>query len=199
MGRKREIQHIEQIITNKTVIIDYMRSECRAVAYNTVLLLAFGKETPDYELRLFALCSDLYYLSRLVYAGKSGISKPGSERYIKGLFEPHAETKDEIRSILEYWSRPSGVSFELSSKSLDVLFIKLTILEKIWARFLSSRYEQAYIEEFAYAFEYVLSDTDGKIAEPEYKNEFSLFPSNYENFDYTEGIAELFLTVSKGY
>ena len=113
MGRKKEILHIEQIITNKTVIIDYMRSECRAVAYNTVLLLAFGKETPDYELRLFALCSDLYYLSRLVYAGKLGISKLGSERYIKGLFESHAETKDEIRSILEYWSRPSGVSFEL--------------------------------------------------------------------------------------
>ena len=51
--------------------------------------------------------------------------------------------------------------------------------------------EQIYIPEIAYEMEYVMRNGD-RLSVPKYNNEYSMFPDNYKDFNYTEEIAEYF-------
>ena len=75
-------------------------------------------------------------------------------------------------------------------------FVFARILKELWCRFLSYLYEQAYISEYAYALEYVVNHAD--LPFPEY-GEWGFFPTNYPDFDYTEGISEYYENISHGY
>ena len=75
-------------------------------------------------------------------------------------------------------------------------FVFARILKELWCRFLSYLYEQAYIPEYAYALEYVVNHAD--LPFPEY-GEWGFFPTNYPDFDYTEGISEYYENISHGY
>ena len=46
--------------------------------------------------------------------------------------------------------------------------------------------EQAFVSEYAYAIEYVIRH-NGNLPKPEIK---WMFPTNYEDYNYTEGIAK---------
>ena len=110
------------------------------------------------------------------------------------LFDPLAETKEEIFRLLEHWNRkipedPVPCSIETTGQ----VYQKMEILKDLWCTFLSCTNEQAYIPEYAYAFEYAFKH--GEILKmPKYPGKWCLFPQNYRNFDYTEGIARYFDT-----
>ena len=188
--------HHGQILTTKKAIIHHIWEIAFAVSKNTVLLIAMGKDAPDYHLRLYSVCARLYYLSKLVYRGKSGIMKLSSESYEKGLFEGITETKEEVARILEnYNSRLKG-SIAVTDQLTDYTYHCLQLVKALWCTFIACEVEQAYIPEYAYAFEYVIKHK-GDLPMPEY-NSLRFFPSNYKDFSCTTGIAAYFKDIMEG-
>ena len=96
-----ELGHVGQIVTTRKTINEFIRDIQSPVTYNTVYLISKGLKGDYDQLKLYSVCSRLYYLSKLVYVGKTGIVKLGAEKYRKSIFEPHAETVEEVRYILE--------------------------------------------------------------------------------------------------
>ncbi len=194
---KNEVPHYGQIITTRKMIIEYMRDMRHSIVYNTVILLALGQRMRFYKLRLYDVCSKLQFLSRLVYEKKDGIGKLEEGKYLHELFDEHAETPEEILSVLEYWDEACGINIALSKADIKEIFAKLQIIEKLWGRFMSCKYELPFIGEFAYAFEYVYDNGGWIVPIPEYSDEYTLFPCNYKCFNYWTGISEFFLDISE--
>ena len=193
---KTQLPHFGQLLTTKRAIVDYIRNIDHAVSKNTVLLIAMGEDTPDYHLRLYSVCARLYYLSRLVYRGKNGIAKLSAKRYKKELFEGCTETKDEVADILRSYHNSLICGMEITEQLVDFTYQCLQLIKALWCTFIACIIEQAYIPEFAYAFDYVIKHK-GNLPMPEYHNSL-FFPSNYEDFNYTDGIAAYFEEIMEG-
>lgn len=185
-----------QILTNKKTILYHIREIDNAVSRNTVLLTAMGAYTPDYYLRLYSVCARLYYLSKLVYRGKNGIVKLTAERYEKELFEGMTETKEEVAAILVCYKNSLKCSIEITAQLVDYTYHCLQLVKVLWCTFIACSSEQAYIPEFAYAFEYVIKHK-GNLPMPEYRRSF-FFPKNYRDFNFTEDIAAYFDEIMEG-
>ncbi len=186
-----ELGHAGQIVTTRKTINVFIRDIQSSVSYNTVCLISEGLKGDYDRLKLYSVCARLYYLSKLVYVGKAGIVKLEPNKYRTEIFEPHAETVEEIRHILE--KRKKGALKEIIHVDDHIVqvFRCLEIIEKIWCRSMVCVCEQIYIPELAYAFEYVVK-RKGELPEPEFQGEWSMFPQNYKDYNYTEGIAEYF-------
>ena len=182
------LPHYGQILTTKKTILSFIDEIDMSVTDNTVYLLTYGLNSQEDYLKLYATCSRLYYLSKLVYLSKNGIRKLEMERYIKGLFEARAETPEEILHIMNLQKLESICAYS----KLDVIkvFEKLKKLQQLWCHSISCVCEQIHIPELAYAFDFVLRHDDCPM--PEFRSEWSLFPDNLENYNYTEGIAVYF-------
>ena len=182
------LPHPGQILTTKKTILSFINDIDMSVTDNTVYLLTYGLNSQEDYLRLYATCARLYYLSKLVYLGKDGVRKLEMERYIKELFEARAETPDEILHIMNLQKSESISAY--SKQDAIKVFEKLQKLQPLWCHSISCVWEQIYIPELAYAFDYVLRHDDCPM--PEFKSEWSLFPDNIENYNYTEDIAAYF-------
>lgn len=187
--------HGGQIITTRRTILDFIRDIQSPVSYTTVYLISEGISGREHYLRLYSVCSRLYYLSRLVYKGADGIKKLNAEQYRIKIFGPHLETREEIVYILKLMYETGEQTMEIMDDShVDQVFQCLDILEKLWSRGISCVHEQISIPELAYDFDYVVKHR-GVLPEPEFQWDWSLFPWNYESFNYTEGIAEAFAVI----
>lgn len=182
------LPHPGQILTTKKTILSFINDIDMSVTDNTVYLLTYGLNSQEDYLRLYATCARLYYLSKLVYLGKDGVRKLEMERYIKELFEARAETPDEILHIMNLHKSESISAY--SKQDAIKVFEKLQKLQPLWCHSIACIWEQIYIPELAYAFDYVLRHDDCPM--PEFNSRWSLFPDNYEKYNYTEGIATYF-------
>jgi hypothetical protein len=190
-----ELPHAGQILTTRKTIVNFMNDIKLPVTNNTIHLLTYGLKTKDDYLRLYATCARLYYLSKLVCRGKDGICKLNQEQYRKKLFDGFVETVDEVRHIMDRQKRDPKQ--EMPMRNARMVFKNLQILETLWCRGISCLWEQIYIPELAYFLEYVLRNGE-VIPIPQYDNEWSLFPANYENFEYTKDIAGYFDETMEG-
>ncbi len=192
------LPHDGQILTTKSTIDEFMSGCNHALAMNMVYLLATGLDDEEQRLRLYYVCARLFYLSRLVYFDGTKIEKLPYAAYEKGLFEPYTENKEEMQWLLEYWNKiHEDRKVQLTEQFIDETWDSFVNLKNLWCRFLACRTEQAYISEFGYALEYVIRHK-GHLPMPEYTSECSLFPNNYKDFQYDEGIAEYFEHIMDG-
>ncbi len=183
--------HCGQIVSSRKAIISFIRDIDTSVTFNAVYLLSSGLNAQDDYLRLFATCLRLYYLSRLIYKGKSGIYRKLLEnQYIEYLFDSYAESPEEVLNIMINHNGDRCASMN----EADSIHKNLMVLKNLWCRAIACVDEQIYIPELAYEFDYVLKNT-GRLPAPEYESRYSFFPVNYVDFDYTEGIAEYFENV----
>lgn len=61
-------------------------------------MIAYGREHPDYKMRLAVYAWQIYTLFRYVYVGKNGeYKKLSAERYARELFLDDAESPEELR------------------------------------------------------------------------------------------------------
>ena len=181
---------IGQIVTTRRTIMEFIWDIQGPVTNNTVYLISKGLVGEWDYLRLLSVCARLYYLSKLVYRDKAGVKKLSAAQYRKQIFEPHAETQDEINAILHKMYKEHSDE-RLNDDNTDLVGRCLMIIEKLWCTSIACAYEQIYIPELAYAFEYVVKRR-GELPEPVFRGASSLFPDNYENYNYSEGIAEYF-------
>lgn len=191
---KLKLSHCGQILTTKRTILYHIFDIAFSISENTVLLIAMGEDTPDYYLRLYSVCARLYYLSKLVYRRKNDIGKLPAKRYEKELFEGLTETKEEVARILKRYNHSLNCGMEVTEPLVDHTYHCLQLVKALWCTFIACSAEQAYIHEFAYAFEYVLKH-GGNLPMPEYSKP-AFFPSNYKDFNYTKGIAAYFTRIS---
>lgn len=181
-----ELPHYGQILTDKETILSYCRDIALPVAENTVRIIVSGLKTQDDYLRLYATCARLYYLSKLVYmdelAGK--VSKLSLDEYRKEIFEPHAETDDEVWQIIVRTNKSdTNLEPKIRANVVDRTFRCLTVIEKLWCGAIACLWEQIYIPELAYEFNYVLRN-EGRLSDPVFDGIYSLYPSNYpDRFD----------------
>ena len=191
-----DLPHYGQILTTKKTIASFIDDIERSVTHNAVCLLSTGIIDQDDHLKLYATCSGLYFLSRLVYRDKDGnIRKLDFEQYRKGLFDPHAETVEEVGSILKAYR---GVHIRRGIKAdPEKIFDMLKKLESIWCNSISRLSEQIYIPELAYELEYVFRK-GRNLPFPEYHSKNRLFPDNYNDFEYATGIAGYFEDILGG-
>lgn len=72
----------------------------------------------------------------------------------------------------------------------------LRLIKILWCTFIACTVEQAYIPEFAYAFEYIIKNK-GSLPMPKYDTS-SIFPRNYTDFHYTKDVAAYFNEIMEG-
>ena len=121
----------------------------------------------DYELRLWYVCYTLQWLSKMYYRTKTGeYKKLTANRYYERVFKGFGETREEINSI--YPVREGG-------------YEKLQIVFRLWSHFLANEYESTFVEEFAYAYEYVMAHDD--LPAPEFEWSGALYPNNYSDYN----------------
>ncbi len=97
---------------------------------------------------------------------------------MKRIFEAWAETPQEFCDIL----RDRGVTPEAAERVHRILWQTADLVCPM-AALLS---EQYFVSEYAYAIDYVIRH-GGDLPKPEFSH---MFPKNYPDFNYTEGIAE---------
>ena len=181
---------VGQIVTTRRTIIEFIWDIQMPVTNNTVYLISKGLAGEWDYLRLFSVCARLYYLSKLVYRDKEGVKKLSAAQYRKQIFEPRAETQEEIKAILDTMYKEHSDK-KLGDDNIDLVVRCLMIIEKLWCSSMACLCEQIYIPELAYAFEYVVKRR-GELPEPVFCSADSLFPDNYESYNYSEGIAKYF-------
>lgn len=191
-GKEANLGHAGQIITTRESIIGFIWDNEIPVAYNTLYLIAEYLNGRRHDVRLYSICSRLYYLSKLVYWGKKGVCKLTAEEYKKGLFDPHAENFREICDALASVDKNySNLDMREYKDFFQDLIWSFMLIKDLWCKNIACLYEQVYIPELAYAFEYIV-ERKGDLPWPDIEGNSSLFPGNYENYNYTEGIAERF-------
>ncbi len=186
-----KLPHYGQIVTTRKTIEMFAYDIELPIIDNTVAVIINGLDCHDSLMRLYATCARLYYLSRLVYRGKSGISKLSSKRYRELIFDPHAETSEEIVDSIERMRKSGVIVKQNNNDYCGTKTIRcFNIIEELWCGAISCVNEQIYIPELAYAMEYVVKN-NGELPMPVF-SDYSPFPSNYENYHYTDGIAVVF-------
>ena len=167
LAQEKELPHAGQIITTRRTIIRFLWDIELSVTDNTIWLIANGVNGSDGKLRLYATCARLYYLSRLVYKGKDGIRKLDTKRYRKELFEGSAETKEEVKHVMMERRKQGEKSVSnISDDAVERTYRCLNCIAELWCRNIACLYEQIYIPEMAYEFDYVLKH-DGNLPKPE--------------------------------
>lgn len=181
------------IVTTRKAIDEYIDEISYAVTYNAVYLISIGLNGNIDYLRLYSVCSKLFFLEKLLYAEDGVYKKLKAKDYIKKLFEGLAETPDEIESILNRMHKVKEFDPCVDKIGhVNRVFQCLNLIEMLWCRGISRLYQRMLIPELAYAFEYVILHK-GKLPKPEFENESSLFPSNYVNYDNNTGLAEYYM------
>lgn len=84
-----------------------------------------------------------------------------------------------------------------SDTKVHEVYNNLQLLKQLWCGSISCLYEQKYIPEVAYEFDYIYRN-GAQIVAPEFDSPYSLFLSNYSNFDYSEGIAKYMDSIIDG-
>lgn len=180
MRKKREVMHTGQIPT-KLSIIKTELFEKGAKAINS-LLASLISEPGSFEQKnhIIVTAALLEQISRLVYFGKDGYyCKLPAKTYYKEIFEGYAETPEEVFERIKRY----GVSDIEKAKYIYKLVWQVADLV---CPMMARSCEQAFVSEYAYAIEYVIKH-DGNLPKPEI---LILFPTNYDDYKYTEGIAE---------
>ena len=154
------------IITTKRSIKNCLRECDHTIVRNAVFCT---NTIPDYDIRLWYVCSTLEWLCRMYYKSHGRLVKMSAHKYYKELFEGCAETEEEVNDIYPV--------------TTDV-FDKLHTVFKIWSHCLAIDNESVFAGEFAYAYEFVMKYDN--LPEVKFSSKNSLYPDNYPCYNASE-------------
>ena len=173
--------HPKQIPTKKYII----ESELSTIGFDaaTALLDCLLSESNGNEQKnnIIAAAFLLEFVSRLIYRNKNGAyCKLPVEKYYQNIFEGYAEDPDEV------FSRAEESGYKITHEKAEHIHKLVWQIADIVCPMIVCTDEQAFVSEYAYAIEYVIRH-DGNLQKPEMQG---LFPKNYADYRYEEGIAE---------
>ncbi len=181
MRHKRDVVHDKQIPTNlRTIKSELFRIGVQAI-YTLFDSLISEPDSFCQKNNIIITAFLFEKLSCLVYYGKNGrYTKPPVEKYYREIFEAFAETPEEVYERTAH----RGVTREQA----DHVFKLVWQVADLVCPMMACVCEQAIMSQYAYAIEYVIRH-DGDLPRPEIPG-YSLFPHNYPDYRYGEGIAE---------
>ncbi len=139
----------------------------------------------EYKNHLVMTAMLFEHISCLVYKGRDGkYIKPSEDFYKKEIFEPYLETPDEVQDAIERLTRKTAGS--IAPDLADKVHRMIWQVADIVCPMMACMGDQAFISEYAYAIDYVIRH-DGDLEKPVIRN---LFPQNYSDFRYQEGIGD---------
>ena len=171
--------HPKQILTTKKMIRRELSFEGGEAI--EALLRCLSCETGSPEQKNYMVVAAMYFerISRAVYEDKDGsFRKLDIRRYYEEIFTGYAEDPEEVLWRTERY----GVTPE----SAEHIFKLVWQVADLICPMMACVSEHAFVFEYAFAIEYVIKH-NGDLPKPEIK---LLFPSNYPEYNYTEGIAE---------
>lgn len=181
MPKKTELPHYGQILTTKATIHNYFWEIDSFVDKGLLYCIANGPNDPKYKTVLYATCSKLHFLSKLVYKSKHGIVKLPIKTYRHNLFIGYLETEEEVADMLG--------DMHIDKNRAAYVYKCLQPMELLLCGMIGCLYEQPFISELVYAVDYVIQ-RDGEMEMPVFCSKADLFPKNYKDFNYCEGIAK---------
>ena len=181
MSKKAKLPHGGQILTTKSTIRSHLGEIDCSVDRGLLYCIANGPNDPEYKTVLYATCSKLYFLSKLVYQSKHGIVKLPIKTYQRELFVGSLETVEEVAAMLGHLHIDKGRA--------AYVYKCLQPMERLLCGMIGCLYEQPFVSELAYAVDYVIR-RDGEVEMPAFNRPSDLFPVNYKDFRYNEGIAK---------
>lgn len=182
-----ETLHPNQIPTKLKYIDDASFQYIRPI-YPLLKCLVSESGSKEQKINMIVAAVSFERISCLVYKGsdKKYYSKPDASWYCRRLFEGPAETPEEVYDLV----KRHGVTLE-KAKHIHKMIWQIA---DIVCPMIACVSEQAFISEYAYAIEYVIKH-DGNIPKPEMQ---LLFPRNYPDFHYMEGIAAEIMPYTDG-
>lgn len=165
-----------QLVVPKWQIIRELESVGYRFADDLIYCISYGTDDPNYKIRLLSASTRLFYLSRLVYKSKGEFCKLSKQSYSRELFKESFEI-EEVEYVANNAARKN---------SADTVLKCIQSIEPLTIKWVSCVNEQMYMHEFAFLIDYVIR-RNGDVPEPD-----GLFPKNYKDFNYWEGIGEEF-------
>lgn len=176
---KTDDLHPGQIPTTRAAI----RRELWDKSYDiiTVLLKCISLAPDSYGFinQAVVAASLLERVSCLVYKGKDGVWRKLPEEAYKTIFVHYAETEEEVAERLADLGVPPERAGEI--------FRTLRRIAALVCPMMACVTEQAFVSEYAYAIEYAVRH-GGDLPKPVIE---MLFPTNYPDYDSTQGVAAL--------
>ena len=171
--------HWGQIPTKKRVIKTALWFDGHKAV--RALLNALTSEQGSYVQKNYMLIAAAIFerISCLIYSGSDGLyHKLPEKTYRIELFEDWAETPEEVLGRI----RIDGYTLEKAEHIHKLIWQVADLV----CQMMECITEQAFVSEYAYAIAYLIRH-DGDLPKPEIG---WMFPTNYEDYKYTEGIAK---------
>lgn len=173
---KTDDLHPGQIPTTRAAIRRELWDKGCSVITALLKCVSLAPDSAAFVNQAVVAASLLERVSCLVYQGKDGAwRKLPEEAYKKAIFETYTETKEEVAERL------SGHGYAARA------FTTLWRIADLVCPMLACVTEQAFVSEYAYAIEYAVRH-GGDLPKPVIG---TLFPINYPDYDYTQGVAAL--------
>lgn len=188
MPKKTELPHYGQILTRKAAIRGYISDNSDWVNRGLLYCIVNGMDDTQYQSVLHAACSKLWFLSKMVYRSKNGIVKLPIKTYETELFDGMLETEEEVADHLGY--------MKLDKSRSGYAYKCLQPIKQLLCHMIGCEAEQVFVSELVYAVDYVLR-RNGEVEAPIFDRPCDLFPSNYKDFHYNEGIGKDILRIER--
>lgn len=187
MSRSKKYNHMlhpGQIPTTLKYIKWELSFKENRVLDSLIACMVSNIDSPEYKNHLIMVAMLFERFSCLVYKGRNGkYRKPKENLFKNRIFERRAETPDEVQDIiLRYVEKDKQT---VSSDLADKIYRMTWQVADIVCPMMTCMGEQAFLSEYAYAIDYVIRH-EGNLEKPVMD---LLFPQNYSDFNYSEGIA----------
>ena len=179
MNDNRTDFHPGQIPTERSVISSELFARGLSAVRSLCRCMTDGLESPEYMNHLVAAAMQFERVSCLGFRDSEGCYRKPDERvYRREVFESWAGTPGEVYDRLAVQ--------DMTTDAAEHVYKIIWQIAELVCPMMACTSEQAFISEYAYAIDYVIRH-DGDLPKPEIKE---LFPMNYENYNYTEGVAD---------
>lgn len=181
MKRHERYLHPNQIPTTRKVLLYELRDKGHRAMMSLFRCFTCERGSEEYKRRVFVTAMYLERISCPVYLGQDGdYRKLTAEKYKQHIFEGHAELPEEVTDMLP------KLGYPVSADEAARIHKMIWLIADIVCPMIACTHEQGFISEYAYAIDYVISH-DGDIERPVMDG--GLFPRNYSDYRYQEGIA----------
>ena len=177
MSMKYTDLHYGQIPTLYQALKSELSKSGTAAIFSLLRCFTYDVDSNDYMIQVLLTANYLERISCLVYKSSGGKYKKLSEnKYKKVIFESYAETPQEIYDRIH--------KYGVSETEVEWIHKMIWQIADLVCPMIACMSEQAFVSEYAYAIDYVIRHRCD-LPKPEIDE---LFPRNYPDYHYNEGL-----------
>ena len=169
--------HYGQVPTLYQALKNEVWKSGTAAIFSLLKCFAYDVDSDDYMIQVLVTAGYLERISCLVYKGSDGAYKKlPAEKYKKDIFESCAEFPQEIYERVQ--------TYGVSAADAERIHKMVWQIADLVCPMIACMSEQAFVSEYVYAIDYVIRHRYD-LPKPDID---SLFPRNYPDYNYWEGL-----------